>query len=468
MLASKHSGILMLPVLFLLLITDIWLTRRNKTETGTRLSRSFLNNAAAYTAIFLIGLIVLWATYRFRYYALPDATSDTVSVVDFFKESNHPDVANTLSGRTVELIHRACIFPESYVYGLAHIVADKRGTYLLGKVYPTAQWFYFPVTFTIKTSIALLILLPLALLTRALYRRHPREMLFLLLPSLAYFTISLTSGLNMGIRHILPIYPLFIIIAAAGACIVARKYRVFFYALFAMLLFHGVTAVRTAPNYIAFANDLWGGTNNTHQWLGDSNVDWGQNLKIIEEYLKKEDIHDCWLAYFGNGETARVNQTCHLMPAPGWTFTEQAIEPIPPVIEGTVLLSIQVLPPKNAVFEYEAIVKTEPVAMLGGSILVYQGRFEVPLAAALSYRERGRQYLRLKRFDEAIADGRKAVELAPNDPRTHLFLGITLARAGKNDEGRQELETAVRLAQSNLDLFRGAKEGAQEELQHLP
>jgi len=49
----------------------------------------------------------------------------------------------------------------------------------------------------------------------------------------------------------------------------------------------------------------------------------------------------------------------------------------------------------------------------------------------------------------------------------HLFLGITLRRAGKNDEARQELETTVRLAQLNLDLFRGAMEDAQGELRRL-
>ena len=55
---------------------------------------------------------------------------------------------------------------------------------------------------------------------------------------------------------------------------------------------------------------------------------------------------------------ARVNQTCHLMPAGGWTLTEQEIEPLPPVIEGTVFLSTTVL---YGVFKqegvYEAIAK---------------------------------------------------------------------------------------------------------------
>ena len=73
--------------------------KRNKSAKDTRLSRSLLNTVAAYTAIILIGLTVLWATYRFRYNALPGATSATVSLVDFFKESNDPEAVHKASPR---------------------------------------------------------------------------------------------------------------------------------------------------------------------------------------------------------------------------------------------------------------------------------------------------------------------------------------------------------------------------------
>ena len=427
-LASKHSGILILPILFVLLILDTWLARGNERKTYPPLGRTILNAAAVYAAILLLGLTVLWATYGFRYRALPGATSDAFTAAAV----PDPKTANTLFGKTLELIRPAHIVPEAYFQGFALMSEAKRRTFLLGEIYPTAKWFYFPVAFTIKSSIALLLLLPLALLTPELYRKHPRAMLFLLLPSLGFFALSLTSGLNIGIRHILTVYPFFITIAAAGACTLTRKYRVFSYALIALLLFHAFTAVRTAPNYIAFANDLWGGTNNTYRLLHDSNVDLGQNLKVIDDYLKRADIHDCWLAYYGNGELARINQTCRLIPGGGWDITEQPIEPLPPVIEGTVLVSTEVLRPLETEFEGElaALAKTEPIGILGGSILVYRGRFEVPTAAALTYIQRGRQLRRSNRLDEAIADFRQALKLAPDDPRAPLYLDSALAARG--------------------------------------
>ncbi len=103
-------------------------------------------------------------------------------------------------------------------------------------------------------------------------------------------------------------------------------------------------------------------------------------------------------------------QLCGLMLNDyGWNFTEQSVEPIPSVVEGTFFVSIASFSP------------------LGGSIFVYQDRFEVPLVAASSYTECAEQLIELNRLDEAIADGQKAVEIAPDDPRPHLALAAAFS-----------------------------------------
>lgn len=399
-LASKHSGILILPVLFTLFIADFFLVR--KTEIEANIRRRFLRRVAAFAGIVFIAFAVLWAFYGFRYDAVPNDSRPPVLVEDIFVGAP-PEVINSPVVKTMRAVTR--IFPESYAAGLFHVIrGGNRPMFLLGKVYPTARWFYFPAAFSIKTSVALLILLTLGLLTIGLYRTHRREMLFLLLPALVFFGVSLISGLNIGVRHILPVYPFFIVIAAAGICYWARKHRIVQYVLIALLIFHAVAAFRTVPNYLAFANDFWGGTNNTHRLLSDSNVEWGQNYKLAREYIARENISDCRIAAFGYGEIVRAYQPCGLMPNDyGWNFTEQLAKP-PPVVEGTILLSVAVFPPLGG-NEYEPILKTEPVAIIGGSIFVYRGRFEVPLVAALSYAGRAEQLIELNRFDEAVADG---------------------------------------------------------------
>jgi Flp pilus assembly protein TadD len=70
-------------------------------------------------------------------------------------------------------------------------------------------------------------------------------------------------------------------------------------------------------------------------------------------------------------------------------------------------------------------------------------------------------------LEEAFVGGRKAVELGPDDPRPHLALGVALARAGRKDEARRELEAASRLVDSNPALFFNVGARAQQELRGL-
>ncbi len=465
MLSAKHSGILVLPILFLLWLADIALFR--KIENEPHLKNQLFRDAAAFAGVVIFGVILLWASYGFRYSALPNAAENGNHVGNFLANAP-PEKNGSAFVQTVRAFDRAQIFPESYTLGLADVTTtNSRPMFLLGTVFPTGRWFYFPAAFSIKTSVALLVLLVSGLLMLNLYRSRGREMLFLLVPPLIFFAVSLTSELNIGVRHILPVYPFFILIAAAGACAWSRKYSSARYFLIALLIFHFITAWRTAPNYLAFANDFWGGTNNTYRLLDDSNVDWGQNFKLVGEYLARENITDCWIAAFGNGELARHYQPCRLMPGEwGWNFTEQPVEPVPTIIEGTILLSTAVLPARNHA-EYLPFAASEPIAFIGGSIRVYRGRFEVPLVAALSHAGRAQQFILQNRFEEAIADGFKAIEQAPDDPRTHLVLGTALARAKRPDEARREYEATIRLAQSKPGQFGFEEMRAQNGLRRL-
>ena len=480
MLAVKHSGIVVLPILLILMLADelrmcrqpvplppfekggaggicenpdqILLDPPSSKRDAGRCLTGMLRVALAYLVVLLVAVGVLWAAYGFRYYALPGALRETLSVADLFA-AHRPEVAQSLSGKLVELLHQMRLFPESYTFGLADVLAlGQRPTYLLGKVYRTGQWFYFPLAFAIKSSLTLLILLAGALLTPALYRTHPREMLFLLLPALAYFGVSLSSGLNIGVRHLLPVYPFFMVVAAAGACWWSRRHRWCLYGLTVLLVFHAVTAVRAAPSYLGFANELWGGTRNTYRLLNDSNADWGQNLKLVERYVNEHDIRDCWIAAIGMPDVVRPYTPCRPLPAYNWSATPQLVDLVPPVIEGTVFISAWELPPWGG-HEYAALAETPPLDVIGGSVLVFRGRFAVPLAAALSYMARADQQIGWGRYEAALQDARKGVELGPDDPRTHWEFANALARNGLMNEARGEVEAARRLAPAGPAYF---------------
>ncbi len=113
-------------------------------------------------------------------------------------------------------------------------------------------------------------------------------MLFLLAPIAAYGAICLTSKIDIGIRHFLPVYPFLFVL---GALLLDRLFHVLKWrymagiliaALFAAM---GLEAVRAYPDYVSYFNQLRG---DQPRWrlLSDSNVEWGDDVKEVAAYLR--------------------------------------------------------------------------------------------------------------------------------------------------------------------------------------
>jgi hypothetical protein len=333
---------------------------------------------------------------------------------------------------------------------------SSRNTVLFGRNYPAGNWLFFPVSLAVKSNVALVVLAPLGLIFWFFVRKKWREGMFLLIPAIVFLIFASLSSFTNGVRHILPIYGFLIVLASAAAIWVCRKFNACRYVCVALLVFNAAAALRTAPKYLAFANDIWGGDKNTHRIFRGSNVDTGQSMKFVSEYLASKNVKDCWLTSFVHPEMIRAVQPCR--PMPTWlrpAVSRDAIDAVPPVIEGVIVLSVNGLPPM-AGDEYVPIAKSEPIAFIGANTYVYRGRFEVPLVAAISVND----------FDQAISEARQAVELGPNDPRTHLALGLSLARGGQKEEARGELDKAAELAKDDVR-FRNQEVRARQELEGL-
>lgn len=465
LLGAKHSAIILLPIFMLVFVADAII----ECDAHNVVWKSVLRRTAVFVALCVVGVALLWSLYGFRYSALPKAgSSEIVSVERYISERARTDVNDSLSAHLVRGVARLHVLPESYVLGLADVVASSsRNATIFNRNYATGKWFYFPIAFLVKSSIPLLVLFPCGLFLIFVAKEKRRELLFLLVPPTIFFALSITSKINIGVRHILPVYGFFIVVAAAGAVWANRRFTYFRWALILLLVFHVATAFRTTPNYIGFANDLWGGTNNAYKIFPvDSNLDWGQNEKLVAEYLERENVTDCWYAGWGSLELMNSIVPCRQMPN---TFPRASVplsDPIPPVIEGTVLVNVANLPPKGG-NEYVPMTLQKPVTRIGGSIFVYRGRFQVRLASALSHAQRADELVRLGRIDEAVAEGRHAVELADYDPRPHLALGLALLRLGNKSEAKTEFEAALETGRADLGLFRNINARARHELRQM-
>ncbi|HEY8670335.1 MAG TPA: phospholipid carrier-dependent glycosyltransferase, partial [Terriglobales bacterium] len=262
-LATKHTGILVFPMLALLAICELALSREgnfrkaNAKAGDLRKHTTRLIGALALIAIIAIG--VLWATYGFRYQARPDGLQLNPPLADYLQRLSRPRDIKILS-----LAARWHALPESYLYGLAdvRIMGDFYTSYLFGTIYPHGIWYYFPAAIAIKSTISFLLLMLLALVAIAIGRlRCWREILFLTVPSALHLAVAMGSGMNIGVRHILPLYAFLYVLAggAAWTFMLMGKDRRWGYAVAALLLFQVFSSVRTFPSYIAYSNELWGG-----------------------------------------------------------------------------------------------------------------------------------------------------------------------------------------------------------------
>jgi hypothetical protein len=452
-LAAKHSGIILFPILFLLAMLE-WLMPRGAAP-GSDLPddhpapnrlRLALRLLLALIVVTSISVVVLWGFYNFRYAALPGAGSPADSLAPLLG-----GMQSRFGAAAIALAARYHLLPEAFLNGLAFFLTTaSRPTYLLGERYLHGVWFYFPTVMVIKSTLGFLILLAFAPFGLLRARAWLREILWMLIPAGVFLAASMTSNLNIGVRHILPIYPFLIALAAAGAWRLAKTHRAWAIVVAGLVLIHGFSSLRAFPNYLPYSNELWGGPSKTYRVLADSNVDWGQGLPAVKRYLDTHPTTPCWLAYFGSVDPAHYDIPCKLLTVSLAGVWERPLDEIPPVIQGTVLVSAtelsgQVWGPAE-LNPYEQFRTVRPAACLAGSILVYRGNFQVPLASALSRLWKVTALMNRGDFDAALAEALTAASLAPQSVNVQFVLGRALKATGHNQESRQVFENALRLA----------------------
>jgi len=327
-------------------------------------------------------------------------------------------------------------------------------TYILGKVYPHGVWFYFPVAFAIKSTLAFLILSLLAIGAMAARKLNRwREILFLTIPPAFHLAVAMSSGLNIGVRHILPLYVFFSVLIGGAAWAFIQSDRRWAYAIALLLFFHALSSLRVFPTYIAYANELWGGPANTYKYLSDSNTDWAQQLKATKQYLDKRGVKDCWIAYFAQGlvDPAYYGIPCKPLRTVLTPWLQTPVE-APATIDGPVLISAGTLSGfeigPGALNPYDQFQKLQPTAVIEYGIFVFDGHFSIPLASALAHEQRAREFLAAKQIDRAREETEAAIAMYPDCVPSQVLLGDMMMIIKRPVEARAAYERALKLAQT--------------------
>lgn len=445
----KHSGLIVFPLLLLLSVGVLLLPRAASGESPAPSRRSeALRLAVALLVIAAIAYAMLWSAYGFRYAARPGNAAITPSTAAFLETLHRP-----LEARAIGFAERHHLLPESYLYGLtdvAVLTSEGRPTYIFGRLYPTGQWFYFPSTFVIKSTLGFLLLLILALTAAHLWRKErARELLFLLLPAGLYFTVAIFSHLDIGHRHILPIYPFLIVFIAAGAAVLLHRSRVWAVVVTVLLVMHVVSSLRAFPTYLPYSNEVWGGPSQTWKVLGDSNVGWSSGLKALQVYVHDHGIQSCWLAYDGPVDPSYFHLPCKRLPSLFSILFRVPQGVVPLQIQGPLFVASEPITGFGwgpaEVNPYAPFVQVKPNDEIQGEILVYNGQYGVPRVAALSHLAASRQAVASGHSDVALAEAQQAEAIAPELLMPHEALSDLYAANHQMAEAMREYATAMQL-----------------------
>ena len=241
--------------------------------------------AIKYTAVILLPtFVVLWLLYRWRHrgtQALGWKRGLLVAAVAWgliallympHWSSAPPIDAATAAKLAVPhwfVLFRPILIPAEYFKGLAITLLHASGgneAYLNGAWSITGWWYYFPVAFVMKTPLTFLLFAGVGI---ALAVRSRRELPFAELAAWAgaavYLLCAMWSKANIGVRHILAVYPL---VSIGAACALSRwtmhvpkaRQNLANWAVVALPVASLAGVLLAYPQFICYMNPLAGGS----------------------------------------------------------------------------------------------------------------------------------------------------------------------------------------------------------------
>mgnify|MGYP001567629925 FL=1 len=262
---------------------------------------------------------VVWPIYIAHTWNYPAERqrSDTASILGGYPDSL---LKTTLLWASDKPIIRGAA---QWGLGLAMVQQRSAGgntIYWMGRVVRQGGPGYFPTVYFIKEPLAWWILVSVALTALIFHRRRQpdqpkrsnfyrdnlEEWMWLLWLAI-YWIISIRSTLNIGVRHLLPVYPFTILLVTGRISILyewlrhndKQRHRIVAVVLAILLGWYAFESARIWPNYITYFNQVVGGSSGGYRFVADSNLDWGQDIKRLGVWMESNNIEKMSLDYFG-------------------------------------------------------------------------------------------------------------------------------------------------------------------------
>lgn len=289
-LATKYTGILLSP---LILIFSI-------------LRKGLLKGILASTMISVLAMGVVWSTYFFEFKPLlknvprieeKETYIRSISNAVFFENQTAQEIA-------LRAAHSLPIPLPTWILGFAGIARSHQDDY---HHYFMGQWrdvqvpYHYFVSFATKATIPILLLLLLRawMMLQTLFRSNRREELIslcLLLSPCILFVMTWFDTTGVGIRYLVPVFPLFFIWISGLTRTSSKSLRKI---VLALLTAHIVIGISAFPNHFAYFNPLIGGSQNAYKVFRANDLEWGQELKNLAAWIQQNNIKSVKTFLFG-------------------------------------------------------------------------------------------------------------------------------------------------------------------------
>jgi len=251
-----------------------------------------------------VGYLVLWAGYLFT--VAPLQASRPHTAVDRLFGTH------SVAHDALYAILETPIPAGKVVAGVAGLAGQNKAgqvSFFLGEWRRHGWWYFFPIMFLVKTPIPFLLLCLIGSvhLLRSFRRELEWQKIAPVVFAFVILALSMTSHINIGLRHILAIFPLLSIVSGCAALELWNAMKRPVVSRFGVVAISGWLVTSSAlahPDYLAYFNFL--STDQPERIEVDSDLDWGQDLARLSTWLRTRDVQEIALSYFGTADLTRA------------------------------------------------------------------------------------------------------------------------------------------------------------------
>lgn len=400
---TKFSALILVPILVILWVAVFAFHRAQRNFFGFRTVACF------FAGMFATTFLLVFAAYGFETKRPIDDphVAQVYATKELWQRERYPNLPKSIAaiqqfsdpstptGQWLSRVFTTVRIPTySYLRGLSDVIWHNywgHDSYLLGKYGFSGWWWYFPFAFLVKTppvTIAFILLSCILFVylfwkrfnAYAKHSRSPNARLYsalssvepsyflLFIPPLVYLFFSMTSHINLGVRHLLPMFP-FLCVLCGG--ITRARFRsthisrIWNISIITLLLAFLASVSFIYPHYLAYFSEFVGGADKGARYLTDSNLDWGQELKRLGMFMRERNIPFVYMTYFGQAPMDYYLPDVRYLPAS--TETEK-IESL----NGWAAISATALYDKDQ--RYSWLLQRHPTVKIGYAIFLYDLR----------------------------------------------------------------------------------------------